>query len=54
MHELGFDVVTKKKGTCVEREDVVKYRQSDALRSNNAPMEEAKAALTRIAHHQRS
>ena len=56
MHELGFEVVTKKKGTYVdghERADVVEYRAKflrrlvslGFLNSDNAPTEEAKTAL---------
>ena len=56
MHELGFEVVTKKKGTFSdghEREDVVQYRKSflrkmvglGFLNPTNAPTEEAKKAL---------
>ena len=56
MHEIGFEVITKKKGTFVyghERDDVVEYRQKflrrmvslGFLNSNNAPSDEAKAAL---------
>ena len=56
MHELGFEVVLKKKGTFVdghEREDVVEYRKMflrrmvglGFLHESNAPTEEAKKAL---------
>ena len=56
LHELGFSVVSKKKGTFVdghEREDVVQYRSKflrrmvtlGFLNPSNAPTEEAKAAL---------
>lgn len=56
MHELGFEVVMKKKGIFVdghEREDVVEYRQKflrrmvamGFLHESNAPTEEAKNAL---------
>ena len=56
MHELGFEVVTKKKGTFVdghEREDVVEYRKTflrkmtalGFLNEGNAPTEEARKAL---------
>ena len=56
MHELGFEIVAKKKGTFVdghERSDVVEYRQKflrkmvglGFLNVNNAPTEEAKNAL---------
>ena len=56
MHELGFDVVSKKKGTFVdghEREDVVAYRTKflrrmvslGFLNPDNAPTDEAKNAL---------
>ena len=56
MHELGFEVVTKKKGTFVdghEREDVVQYRKTflrkmaalGFLNEGNAPTEEARKAL---------
>ena len=56
MHELGFEVVSKKKGTFVdghERNDVVEYRTKflcrmvslGFLNPNNAPTEEAKNAL---------
>ena len=56
MHELGFEVVTKKKGTFVdghERDDVVEYRKKflkrmvslGFLNSSNAPTDDAKKAL---------
>ena len=56
MHALGFNVVSKKKGTFVdghERDDVVEYRAKflrrmvglGFLNPNNAPTEEAKVAL---------
>ena len=56
MHELGFEVVLKKKGTYVdghEREDVVEYRKKflrkmvglGFLSKDNAPTEDAKKAL---------
>lgn len=56
MHQLGFEVVCKRKGTYVdghEREDVVEYRQTflrrmtslGFLNASNAPTEEAKNAL---------
>ncbi len=61
MHELGFEVVAKKKGTFVdghERDDVVKYRKTflrkmvalGFLNAGNAPTEEAKAALPAKLH----
>ena len=56
MHELGFEVVAKKKGTYVDRhkrDDVVEYRKRflrkvvalGFLNKENAPTEEAKEAL---------
>lgn len=56
MHELGFSVVAKKKGTYVdghERDDVVEYRRTflrrmvglGFLNQENAPTEEARNAL---------
>lgn len=56
MHELGFEVVTKKKGTFVdghERDNVVEYRRKflgrmvslGFLNSDNAPTDDAKKAL---------
>ena len=56
MHELGFEVVTKKKGTFSdghEREDVTEYRKLflrkmvglGFLNPSNAPTEEAKKVL---------
>ena len=56
MHELGFEVVVKRKGTFVdghERADVVQYRSNflrkmvglGFLNQDNAPTEEAKMAL---------
>ena len=56
MHELGFQVLTAKKGAFVdghEREDVVQYRKKflrqmvslGFLNSANAPTEEARSAL---------
>ena len=52
MHKLGFNVVSKKKGTFVdshEREDVVAYRTTMVslgfLNPDNAPTDEAKNAL---------
>ena len=56
MHQLGFEVLSKKKGTFVDghkREDVVQYRKKflrkmvglDFLNRENAPTEEAKLAL---------
>ena len=61
MHELGFEVVSKKKGTFVdghEREDVVEYRIKflrrmvclGFLNPDNAPTEEAKIALPSDLH----
>ena len=61
MHELGFSVVTKKKGTFVdghERDDVVEYRNTflrrmvtvGFLNEENAPTEEAKKALPTDLH----
>ena len=61
MHELGFEVVSKKKGTFVdghEREDIVEYRIKflrrmvclGFLNPDNAPTEEAKIALPSDLH----
>ena len=59
LHELGFEVVAKKKGTFVdghERKDVVEYRTKflrkmiglGFLNDSNVPTEEAKVALHSI------
>ena len=61
MHELGFEVVAKKKGTYVdghERDDVVEYRKRflrkmvalGLLNKENAPTEEATEALPADLH----
>lgn len=59
LHELGFSVVKKKKGTFVdghEREDVTDYRKTflrkmiglGFLHADNAPTTDAKAALSNV------
>ena len=62
MHELGFEVVAKKKGTCVDRhkrDDVVEHRKRflrkvvalGFLNKENAPTEEATEALPARTRH---
>ena len=59
LHELGFDVIAKKKGTFVdghERDDVVEYRSKflrkmvglGFLNSSNSPSEDAKSAVSKF------
>ena len=61
MHELGFKMVTKKKGTFVnghERDNVVEYRKKFSrrmvslgfLNTSNAPTDKAKVALPADLH----